>query len=61
MTREGPGLSGFALEDGVVYHTYSAYRADFGAWRFTYNRLLDRAPRGGDDALMVRRHDEYDR
>src|ERR687891_2524862 len=23
-TREGPGMSAFALEDGVVYHTYSA-------------------------------------
>src|SRR5262249_30234874 len=23
--REGPGMSAFALEDGVVYHTYSAY------------------------------------
>ena len=22
---EGPGLSAFALEDGVVHHTYSAY------------------------------------
>src|SRR6266581_871083 len=24
-TRERPGMSAFALEDGVVYHTYSAY------------------------------------
>jgi predicted dithiol-disulfide oxidoreductase (DUF899 family) len=23
--RERPGVSSFALEDGVVYHTYSAY------------------------------------
>jgi predicted dithiol-disulfide oxidoreductase (DUF899 family) len=23
--REGPGMSAFALEDGAVYHTYSAY------------------------------------
>ena len=23
--RERPGLSAFALEDGVVYHTYSTY------------------------------------
>src|SRR6266516_4032159 len=23
--REAPGMSAFALEDGVVYHTYSAY------------------------------------
>jgi predicted dithiol-disulfide oxidoreductase (DUF899 family) len=25
-TRERPGLSAFALEDGVVYHTYSTWR-----------------------------------
>jgi predicted dithiol-disulfide oxidoreductase (DUF899 family) len=24
VTREAPGISAFALEDGVVYHTYSA-------------------------------------
>src|SRR5213075_844648 len=24
-TRERPGMSAFALEGGVVYHTYSAY------------------------------------
>jgi predicted dithiol-disulfide oxidoreductase (DUF899 family) len=24
-TREAPGMSAFALEDGIVYHTYSAY------------------------------------
>ena len=24
-TRERPGMSAFALEDGAVYHTYSAY------------------------------------
>jgi hypothetical protein len=24
-TRERPGMSAFALEDGVMYHTYSAY------------------------------------
>jgi predicted dithiol-disulfide oxidoreductase (DUF899 family) len=32
-TRERPGLSAFALEDGVVYHTYSAYaRGLDGVW-----------------------------
>src|SRR5437868_1854158 len=31
--REGPGVSAFALEDGVVYHTYSAYaRGVDGLW-----------------------------
>ncbi len=30
--REGPGMSAFALEDGVVYHTYSAYERGLDAW-----------------------------
>jgi hypothetical protein len=25
VTTEGPGLSSFALSDGLVYHTYSTY------------------------------------
>jgi hypothetical protein len=29
--REGPGVSAFTLEDGVVYHTYSAYAEDWTA------------------------------
>src|SRR3989442_1664373 len=34
--REGPGVSAFVLEDGVVYHPYSAYErgADFGVARY---------------------------
>jgi predicted dithiol-disulfide oxidoreductase (DUF899 family) len=33
MTREAPGMSAFALEDGVVHHTYSAYvRGLDGLW-----------------------------
>ncbi len=32
-TRERPGMSAFVLEDGVVYHTYSAYaRGLDGLW-----------------------------
>ena len=34
-TRERPGVSTFVLEDGVVYHSYSAIRAEWiacGAW-----------------------------
>src|SRR5262245_23408513 len=32
-TRERPGLSAFVLEDGIVYHTYSAYaRGVDGLW-----------------------------
>src|SRR5712691_9784662 len=33
FTREAPGMSAFALEGGVVYHTYSAYaRGLDGLW-----------------------------
>jgi predicted dithiol-disulfide oxidoreductase (DUF899 family) len=39
------GLSAFALEDGVVYHTYSAYDRGTDALNATW-QLLDRAPRG---------------
>jgi predicted dithiol-disulfide oxidoreductase (DUF899 family) len=43
--RERPGMSAFALEDGVVYHTYSAYaRGLDGLWGMYQS--LDRAPRG---------------
>jgi len=58
--REGPGLSAFALEDGAVYHTYSAYaRGLDGVWGMY--QWLDRAPLGRNEAGMWwRRHDEYD-
>jgi predicted dithiol-disulfide oxidoreductase (DUF899 family) len=43
------GLSAFALEDGVVYHTYSTYDRGTDALNATW-QLLDRAPKGrGDD------------
>jgi predicted dithiol-disulfide oxidoreductase (DUF899 family) len=58
--REGPGVSAFALEDGVVYHTYSAYaRGLDGLWGMY--QWFDRAPRGRNETGMWwRRHDEYD-
>jgi len=62
---EMPGLSAFALEDGVVYHTYSCYARGLDAFNAA-NQLLDRAPKGRDeDGLPVtvawlRRHDEYE-
>jgi predicted dithiol-disulfide oxidoreductase (DUF899 family) len=60
-TRERPGVSAFALEDGVVYHTYSAYsRGVDGLWGMY--QWLDRAPRGRNETgLWFRRHDEYDK
>ena len=56
---EMPGLSAFALEDGVVYHTYSAYaRGLDGLWGMY--QWLDRAPLGRNESGMWwRRHDEY--
>ncbi len=68
-TREAPGMSAFALEDGVVYHTYSAFaRGLDGLWGMY--QWLDRAPRGRNEMLArgfgdlraagwYRRHDEY--
>src|SRR3954447_12288780 len=58
-TRERPGISAFALEDGVVYHTYSAYsRGVDGLWGMY--QWLDRAPRGRNETgIWWRRHDEY--
>lgn len=58
---ERPGLSAFALEDGVVYHTYSTYaRGLDGLWGMY--QWLDRAPKGRNEAgFWWRRHDEYDR
>jgi predicted dithiol-disulfide oxidoreductase (DUF899 family) len=59
--RERPGLSGFACEDGVVYHVYSTFaRGLDGLWGMY--QWLDRAPRGRNETgLWWRRHDEYDR
>ena len=59
-TRERPGMSAFALEDAVVYHTYSAYaRGLNGLWGMY--QWLDRAPSGRNETgTWFRRHDEYD-
>jgi len=57
--REAPGMSAFAREDGVVYHTYSAYaRGLDGLWGMY--QWLDRAPKGRNETgIWWRRHDEY--
>jgi predicted dithiol-disulfide oxidoreductase (DUF899 family) len=59
--QELHGLSAFALEDGVVYHTYSTYDRGTDALSATW-QLLDRAPkgRGGDLEGWPRRRYEYD-
>jgi predicted dithiol-disulfide oxidoreductase (DUF899 family) len=59
--RERPGVSAFALEDGVVYHTYSAYaRGLDGLWGM--HQWRDRAPKGRNErGPWWRRRDEYGR
>ncbi|HKO73859.1 MAG TPA: DUF899 domain-containing protein [Gaiellaceae bacterium] len=58
-TREGPGMSAFALEDGVVYHTYSAFQRGVDAVWGMY-QWLDRAPKGRNEtSFWMRRRDEY--
>jgi len=59
---EGPGLSAFAMDGGVVYHTYSTYARGLEAV-MGYYPILDRVSKGRNEAgpdLVIRRHDEYD-
>jgi predicted dithiol-disulfide oxidoreductase (DUF899 family) len=58
-TRERPGMSAFALEDGIVHHVYSTYaRGLDGLWGMY--QWLDRAPKGRNETgIWWRRHDEY--
>jgi predicted dithiol-disulfide oxidoreductase (DUF899 family) len=57
---ELPGMSTFALQDGVVYHTYSAYARGLDAMWGIY-QWLDRAPLGRNEhgSSWLRRHDSY--
>jgi predicted dithiol-disulfide oxidoreductase (DUF899 family) len=57
--RERPGVSAFALRDGVVYHTYSTFaRGLDGLWGMY--QWLDRAPLGRNErGVWLRHHDEY--
>ena len=61
FTRQAPGMSAFALENGVVHHTYSAYARGLDALWGVY-QWLDRAPSGRNESgFWMRRHDEYDK
>jgi predicted dithiol-disulfide oxidoreductase (DUF899 family) len=59
---EGPVLSAFALEDGVVYNTYST-SARGVEFMLGFYGFLDRAPKGRDEGdppeMWIRRHDQY--
>jgi len=58
-SREAPGMSAFVLENGVVYHTYSAYARGLDVLWNQY-QWLDRAPKGRNEQdFWIRRHDEY--
>ena len=46
--RQAPGMSAFALSDGVVYHTYSAYARGLDVLMGFY-QWLDRAPLGRNE------------
>ncbi len=56
---ERQALSAFALEDGVVYHTYATH-ARGAEIMMGFYPLLDRAPKGrnesGDSDFWIRRH-----
>ncbi|MEK6251064.1 MAG: DUF899 domain-containing protein [Actinomycetota bacterium] len=60
---EAPGLTAFALSDGVVYRTYSTYARGLEIMLGFYP-LLDRVPKGRDEGdseeFWIRRHDEYE-
>ena len=57
--RDRPGMSAFALEGGIVYHTYSTYARGVDAIWGMYP-WLDRAPKGRNETgVWWRRHDEY--
>jgi len=59
MPYEGPGMSAFALQDGDVYHTYSAYSRGLDVlWNMW--QWLDRAPLGRKEGDWFRRHDQYE-
>jgi predicted dithiol-disulfide oxidoreductase (DUF899 family) len=60
---EAPGLSAFALSDGVLYHTYSCYARGL-EFLLGFYSLLDRAPKGRNEGdppeFWIHRPDEYE-
>ncbi len=58
--RENPSWIAFALEDGVVYHTYFRAAPDRDFVVPYYLQLIDRTPKGRSDEMRAWRHDEYE-
>jgi predicted dithiol-disulfide oxidoreductase (DUF899 family) len=60
---EGPGLSVYAVDDGVVHRTYVSTSRGLEP-AMAYYFLLDRMPKGRDEGgpnpHWLRRHDEYE-
>jgi len=58
-TRDRPGVSAFAMQDGEIFHTYSGYaRGVDGLWGMY--QWLDRAPKGrNEQGFWWRHHDRY--
>jgi predicted dithiol-disulfide oxidoreductase (DUF899 family) len=60
--QEAPGLSAFALSDGVVHHTYSTYARGLEIILGFYP-FIDRTSKGRNEGvpaeMWIRRHDEY--
>ena len=60
---EGPGLSVYAVDDGIVYRTYVSTSRGLEP-AMAYYFLLDRVPKGRDESgpnpHWLRRHDEYE-
>jgi predicted dithiol-disulfide oxidoreductase (DUF899 family) len=57
---ENPTWIAFALEDGVVYHTYSRSAPDRDLVVPYYHQLLDLTPKGRVDEFRALRSDEYE-
>jgi predicted dithiol-disulfide oxidoreductase (DUF899 family) len=56
---ESPGWNVFALDEGLVYHTYSRTAPDRFLLAPYYAQLLDQVPNGREEDFPLRRHDEY--
>jgi predicted dithiol-disulfide oxidoreductase (DUF899 family) len=59
--RENPSWIAFALEDGVVYHTYMRAAPDRDFVVPYYQQLLDRTPKGRVEDFRAWRRDEYEK
>ena len=57
---ENPSWIAFALEDGVVHHTYTRAAPDRDIVVPYYSQLLDQTPKGRVDEFQATRSDEYE-